>query len=67
MEQLKQGQRVRFKIDSLSGTGKVVGVATVEHPIIGSSYIIEPDEPINSVVYDYSHFVAWDIQLTLID
>jgi hypothetical protein len=64
---LTQGQRVQFKIDTLVGNGKIVGCATTGHPIIGKTYIIEPDESIASDVYPYSHFVAFEMQLTLID
>jgi len=67
MKDLKQDQRVKYDIDSLTGTGKIVGVATTGQPIIGRSYIIEPDVSIVSDVYPYSHFVAFEVQLTLIE
>lgn len=68
MEDLKQGTRVEFQLDGadLRGTGTIVGKATNGQPILGSCYIIEPDESIKSEVYDYSHFVAWSFQLKLI-
>jgi len=68
-DRLKQGQRVQYFIDSvnpLQGEGTVVGVASNVAPIIGRSYIIEPDKPISNEVYDYSHFIAWEFQLTKI-
>jgi hypothetical protein len=65
-EQLKQGQRIEFDINGLKGEGKIVGVATNGAPIIGKSYIIEPDVRISNEVYDYSHFVAWEFQLKLL-
>lgn len=66
MEDLKQGQRISFNIDSLKGTGKVVGVATIGNVIIGKSYIIEPDQSIANSMYPYSHFVAFEVHLTKI-
>jgi hypothetical protein len=64
--ELKQGQKVSFKIADLEGTGKIVGKALNDQPIIGATYIIEPDQPINNEVYGYSHFIAQQIYLTLI-
>lgn len=66
-KELKQGQRVEFRIGDLTGTGKIVGKALTDQPIIGGTYIIEPDISIRNEVYDYSHFVAQEIQLVLID
>jgi hypothetical protein len=63
MEELKQGTKIEFDVQSLTGTGKIVGIATVAMPLIGTLYIIEPDEPINSEAYDYSHFTAWGCQI----
>ena len=63
---MKQGQRVEFKIGDLIGKGKIVGKALTEQPIIGGTYIIEPDEPISNEVYDYTHFATQEIYLTLI-
>jgi hypothetical protein len=60
---LKQGTRVEFDVQTLKGNGTVVGISTTEQPIIGCSYIIEPDESIRSETYDYTHFVAWGTQL----
>lgn len=61
-----QGQRVEFNIGDLKGTGTVVGKALTDQPIIGGTYIIEPDNPISNEVYNYTHFVAPEINLTLI-
>jgi hypothetical protein len=66
-KELKQGQRVKFHIGDLMGEGKIVGMALVEQPIIGGTYIIEPDQPIKNEVYDYTHFVAQEVQFELID
>ncbi len=66
-QDLKQGQRVSFKIYGLTGTGKIVGKAIVEQPIIGATYIIEPDKSIRNKTYDYTHFIATENQLELID
>ena len=67
-EQLKQGQRVEFNINELNGKGKIVGIATNGLPIIGKSYIIEPDPNfiVSNEVYDYTHFVAWENQLKIL-
>jgi hypothetical protein len=63
---LKQGTRVEFDIQFHKGKGTIVGVATNGSPIIGKSYIIEPDEKLKSDVYDYTHFVAWETQFVVI-
>lgn len=65
-KELKQGTKIEFDIHPLKGTGKIVGIATITMPIIGNLYIIEPDEPINSEVYEYSHFTAWKSQIKII-
>lgn len=64
---LKQGQRVEFHIGELKGKGKVVGKSVSEQPIIGGTYIIEPDENIRNDTYDYTHFVLPEISLKLIN
>jgi hypothetical protein len=66
MENLKQGTRVEFDVQSFKGKGTIVGVATNGSPIIGKSYIIEPDEKLQSEVYDYTHFVAFESQFKVI-
>ena len=65
-QDLKQGQRIKFQIGDLIGTGKIVGKALINQPIIGGTYIVEPDQPIINETYDYTHFVAHEINLTLI-
>jgi len=47
---LKQGQRIEFHIGELNGTGKIVGMSIVEQPIIGGTYIIEPDVSIKKTI-----------------
>lgn len=66
MEYLKQGTRVEFDIQSIKGKGTIVGASTNGQPIIGKSYIIEPDEKLQSDVYDYTHFVACEYQFKVI-
>ena len=66
MELLKRGTRIEFDIQTFKGKGTIVGIATSNQPIIGPSYIIDPDEKINSEVYDYSHFVAFECQFKVI-
>ncbi len=63
---MKQGQRVEFKIGDLKGEGKIVGKALTEQPIIGGTYIIEPDEPISNESYDYTHFALQEIYLKVL-
>lgn len=65
-QNLKQGQRVKFNVGGLKGVGKIVGKALEDQPIIGGTYIIEPDEPIRNETYDYTHFVTQQNQLILI-
>lgn len=64
----KQNDRVKFKIDvfnkSISGIGKIVGIATNDQPVIGRSYIIEPETKIKN--YNYSHIVCFHCFLTKI-
>jgi hypothetical protein len=67
MGELKQDQKVSFDVADIKGTGKIVGKALTEQPIIGITYIIEPDEPIRNEVYDYTHFVLNETQFKLID
>ena len=67
MKDLKQGQKIEYHVDgSLHGFGKIVGKAKNDLPIIGGTYIIEPEEPINSDVYPYTHFVLFETQFKLI-
>ena len=67
MKELKQNQKVEFNVGGLKGTGRVVGKAQIEQPVIGGTYIIEPDVPVSNETYNYSHFVVPQINLTLID
>lgn len=64
---MKQGQRVRFNIHTLSGMGVVVGKSTTEQAVIGASYIIQPDNDIMTEAYPYSHITAFESQLTVLD
>lgn len=66
MEDLKQGTNIKYDVQTLKGEGKIVGIASNELPIIGKLYIIEPNEPINSDVYNYTHFVAYENQIEII-
>lgn len=63
MEKLKQGTRVEFDVQSLKGIGTIVGMASIELPMSGSIYIIDPDEKIKNETYDYTHFVASESQI----
>jgi len=58
-----QDQRVAFNNGVVKGTGKVVGVALNDQPLIGATFIIEPDEPITNSAYPYTHFVCAELHL----
>jgi len=63
-EEYKQDQRVEFNIPgTINGYGKIVGVATNGAPILGRTYIIEPDSAISNETYQYSHFVCFEVYL----
>jgi hypothetical protein len=64
---MKQGQRVRFNVHTLVGTGVIVGKSTTEQAVIGASYIIQPDNDITTDFYPYSHFTAFESQLTVLN
>lgn len=64
---LKQNTIIYYDIDGkLKGYGKIVGHATIDQPIIGSSYIIEPEISITNPVYQYSHFVLYENQFRIV-
>jgi hypothetical protein len=68
----KQGTRIQFKSTEhppLKGlTGTVVGRSTIDQPVIGSGYIIKPDNPelIKSEDYDYDYMTAFACQFDVI-
>ena len=64
MENLQQNQRVKFSFGSIEGCGKIVGKAIMTLPVIGGTYIIEPDTQLEE--YDYSHFVLSETHFKLI-
>ena len=43
-------QKVTVKTDSLNGKGRIVGCATIRFPEIGSTYIVELDDPVEAGV-----------------
>jgi hypothetical protein len=62
LPKLQQGQKIEFKItDNLCGTGKIIGIATSGQPVIGITYIIEPDIDISNTEYPYTHFACSEI------
>jgi len=66
-EDLKYRQKVEFNIEgSINGTGRIVGKSLNDLPIIGGTYIIEPDESIRCETYDFTHFTANETQFKLI-
>lgn len=40
----KQDEIVEFDNNEISGKGRICGVVTIAHPVIGSTYILEPIE-----------------------
>jgi hypothetical protein len=65
-EKLTQGTRIGFNLDGKTrGTGMIVGVALSTLPVIGYTYIVEPDIPITNETYPYSHFVANETQIEI--
>lgn len=54
----KQNDRVEFNEHPLAGTGKICGVATMEYPILGKTYIVELDDPIDG--YPYTHAALFE-------
>jgi len=65
---LKQGTKVKFNsASSIEGTGKIVGIASNGAPVIGRSYIIEPDQSISNETYPYSHFILFENMFDVIE
>jgi hypothetical protein len=63
MIELKQDQKVYYDYGDVKGTGKIVGVATNGIPLIGKTYIIEPDIPFSNETYPYTHFVCPELYI----
>ena len=64
--QYEQNQRVYFNLDGkIKGWAKICGSATEEMPVIGRSWIIEPEDPVpfNKVIYPFTHITAFSCQL----
>lgn len=62
VHQFKNGDNVYFTVSDISGTGKIVGKALNETPVLGASYIVELDKPIeiDGETQNYlSCFAAW--------
>jgi hypothetical protein len=58
---LVQGTKVKFDIPgSVSGAGKICGIANNGVVLLGKGYIIEPDVKIENDVYNYSHIVVFE-------
>lgn len=70
---LKYGTKVEFDMKikpEFKGTGKIVGQAICELPLIGATYIIEPDDKtlISSRTEEgYTHFTADELQFKVIE
>ena len=57
----EQNQKIKYDIPGvMSGTGKIIGCATNGVPILGRSYIIEPDVSVKNETYPFSHFVCFE-------
>ena len=61
-----QGDRVHFdNTAGLEGFGFIRGIAIAGVPMLGSTYIIEPDDlDLTQFGYQYSHFVLAEFFLT---
>jgi hypothetical protein len=59
LETLEQGQRVKFTFDNgeTIHTGKICGISSNSLPVMGKTYIVEPDNKIG----DYSHVAVPEI------
>jgi len=67
MEELKQGTRIKYTTETQNGTGIIVGVATTEIPLIGRIYMVEPDKPVVSEIYKYSHIPVCESKLEVLN
>ena len=65
--EMKQDQKVTFDNGVVKGTGKIVGVATNSLPVIGRTYIVEPDQPIKNETYNYSHIAMQEIYIKKVE
>ena len=63
----RQDERVMFDNGVQKGAGKIMGVATTELPVLGCSYIIEPDDPVSAGIevacYPFKCFVVAECHL----
>jgi hypothetical protein len=70
MNYLPQGTRIRRKENHpLPGlVGTIVGRATQGQPVIGASYIIQPDDPsqVKSDEYPYDFLVSFECEFEVI-
>lgn len=67
---IRQDTKVLFRLNgdsSMTGIGKVVGMVNQGLPIVGRSYIIEPEQPLENEHYPYTHFVLPEIWFEVID
>ena len=63
-EKILFGTKVKYQPEpTVVGVDKIVGLATNGDPLIGLSYIIEPEQSILNKTYPYSHFVCPEISL----
>lgn len=69
-DHLKQNTIIFYNIDKiLTGYGKIVGLGTNDKlPIIGRSYIIDPEIPIQKTIsaYSYSHLLLFETQFRVL-
>lgn len=59
----KQGDRVYYDNGTVSGYGTVCGQSSSPVVVLGATYIIEPDVPFDSSVYDFTHFVMQQLYM----
>lgn len=64
---LKKDTKIMFHIsDDLKGTGSIVGIALTDLSVIGTTYIIKPDESIECEQYPYEYFICPENRITVL-
>ena len=57
-----QNTKIKFTRNNITGTGKVVGMSSYD-PLSKGIYIIEPNTPVMSPSYPYTHFTCWGVDM----
>jgi len=62
-ETYKQGDRIHFDNGSVNGFGTVCGQSSNPVVLLGATYIIKPDVPFDTTVYDFTHFAIQQLYM----